>query len=334
VQHKDYYSVLGVARNASELEIKKAFRRLARQFHPDVAANKKQAEEKFKEINEAYEVLGDSEKRHRYDEFDGLRQEDGGFPPPPGAGGSRRRSGGRRGRRRATRSDAEEFGFDNTSFSEIFEQAFRSGRGQDAGVGSMDEVQDVESEIGVTLEEVLLGSIRTVTTVTELLCVACRGTGRVSRRICAGCGGRGHSMGTQPCQVKIPAGIGDGQRLRIPGKGIGHPPGDLYLKVRVEKHPLFEVSGLNLVHELSLMPWDAVLGANVAVPTLEGPVNIRIPAGTQPGQKLRVRDRGLAGPRGEKGDMIVRVSIGIPPLVGERDRELWKQLADAARQGL
>jgi DnaJ-class molecular chaperone len=332
VRHKDYYSVLGVGRNAPEIEIKKAFRRLARQFHPDVASNKKQAEEKFKEINEAYEVLGDSEKRQRYDESERLNQTDGAFRPPPGAGGSRRRQGGRRGRRRASRPATEGFDFGDTSFSEMFEEAFRSGSGQDPGVGSMDEGQDVESEIGVTLEEVLLGSIRTVTTVTELLCTACRGTGRVSRRVCSGCGGRGHSMATQPCQVKIPAGIGDGQRLRIPGKGIGRPPGDLYLKVRVEKHPLFEVTGLNLVHELSLMPWNAVLGANVTVPTLEGPVKIRIPAGTQPGQKLRVRDRGLSGPRGEKGDMIVRVSIGLPSLVGDRERELWKQLADAAKQ--
>src|SRR5271170_2875782 len=278
VQYKDYYQTLGVPRTACDDEIKKSFRKLARQHHPDIAKDKKKSEEKFKEINEAYEVLGDPAKRKKYDELGADWKSGAEFRPPPGYGGF---PGGQTFRGGRTAGNATEFEFGGTGFSDFFEQIFGSRmRGAGGGFGRASNFdgenlaergRDVEGDIMVTLEEAARGSVRSV--------------------------GVRHGSKTETHQVKIPAGVTEGQRLRISGRGEhgsgGAEAGDLYLRVRLAKHPDFDVDGHNLVYEAELAPWEAALGAEISVPTLTGRVNIKIPAGTQSGQKLRVRGRGL-----------------------------------------
>lgn len=320
VQFKDYYETLGVPRGASEADIKKAFRRLARQHHPDVARDKRKAEEKFKEINEAYEVLGDSAKRKKYDELGADWKAGAEFRPPPGWEGF----GGWRGfRGRAPGGEAFEFNLGGTGFSDFFEQVFgqmgRGGRGGFRAGRAFDAEEfaergsDIEGEILVNLNEALHGSVRAVSV----------------RR------GSGRSMKTETYQVKIPPGVSEDQRLRLAGRGEagsgGGGAGDLYLRVRFARHPDFEVDGHNLIHEAELTPWEAVLGANLAVPTLDGRVNIKIPPGTQNGQKLRVRGRGLPQRGGEPGDLIVVARVEVPARVTETERKLWEQLARESR---
>ena len=300
-QYKDYYQSLGVPRTATADELKKSFRKLAREFHPDVAKDKKKAEEKFKEINEAYEVLSDPDKRKKYDELGANWKSGAEFRPPPGAGGfggGRAFHGGR-----PMSSDDFQTHFGGTGFSDFFEQMFGGqrrgngfgGRGGFAEEPAAEESRDIEGDIMVTLEEAKRGSLRTVTV-------------RAENR-------------TDSHQVKIPAGITEGQKLRIAGRG--EHGGDLYLRVRLAKHPDFEVDGHNLVYELELAPWEAVLGAEIAVPTLDGKVNIKIPAGTASGQKFRVRGRGL----GKTGDLHITVKIVVPDKLTDAQKKLWEQLA-------
>jgi curved DNA-binding protein len=310
VQYKDYYESLGVARTASEADIKKAFRKLAREYHPDVAKDKKKAEEKFKEINEAYEVLSDPAKRKKYDELGANWKSGSDFRPPSGWEnfGGGRGNGGRGGQ-------PADFEFGGTGFSDFFEQIFGSrmrggagGFGQRGGFADEDFAargRDIEGDIMVTLNEVVNGSVRSVTV--------------------------RHNNRSETHQVKIPAGVTEGQLLRVAGRGEsgtgGAGAGDLYLRVRLAKHPDFEVKDRNLIHELELAPWEAVLGANISVPTLDGRVNIKIPPGTQNGQKLRVRGRGLPQRAGENGDLIVVSRIEVPQKISEADQKLWEQLA-------
>jgi curved DNA-binding protein len=309
VQYKDYYESLGVPRGASEAELKKAFRKLAREYHPDVAKDKKKAEEKFKEINEAYEVLSDPEKRKKYDELGANWKSGAEFRPPPGWGSAGQARGFRGG------SQAHEFEFGGTGFSDFFEQLFGSRmRGNTGGFGSRGGFaeedfaargRDIEGDIMVTLDEVLHGSVRAVTVQ--------------------------HNSRTETHQVKIPAGVAEGQKLRLAGRGEkgsgGASSGDLYLRVRLAKHPDFEVEDHNLIYEAELAPWEAVLGASISVPTLDGRVNIKIPPGTQTGQKLRVRGRGLPQRGGSHGDLIVVTRVEVPLHVTDAERKLWEQLA-------
>jgi curved DNA-binding protein len=309
VQYKDYYEILGVSRGASDADIKKSFRKLARQYHPDVAKDKKQAEEKFKEINEAYEVLGDPEKRKKYDELGANWKSGAEFRPPPGWEGAQSFRG-----RRGAGQGAEDFEFGGTGFSDFFEQLFGQMRGQRGGFSgyrnyedheSAERGRDVEGDIMVTLEEAAHGSIRTVTV--------------------------RHGSKNETHQVKIPAGVTEGQRLRIAGRGEhgsgGGQSGDLYLRVRLAKNPDFEVDGHNLIYEAELAPWEAVLGTEISVPTLDGRVHIKIPAGTQSGQKLRVRDHGL----GKKGDLYVITKIAVPSKVSDAEKKLWEQLKQESK---
>ena len=304
VQYKDYYQSLGVPRTASDADIKKSFRKLAREFHPDVAKDKKKAEEKFKEINEAYEVLSDKTKRSQYDELGANWKSGAEFRPPPGFGG-----GGHQAFRngRPAGNGTQSFEFGGTGFSSFFEQLFGgAGRGAGGGFGQRGnfgaqepESRDVEGDILVTLEESKRGSIRTVTVRTQ--------------------------AGADSHQVKIPAGITEGQKLRIAGRGENG--GDLYLRVKLAKHPDFEVDGHNLIHELELAPWEAALGAEIAVPTLDGNVSIKLPAGTASGKKLRVRGRGL----GKDGDLHVVTKIVVPEKISDAQKKLWEQLAKESK---
>ncbi len=331
VQYKDYYSTLGVPRTASEAEIKKAFRKLAREFHPDVAKDKKRAEEKFKAANEAYEVLGDATKRKRYDEL-GANWKSGANHRQPGWGNA----GGARGG-----TGPVDYEFAGTGFSDFFEQVFgghRAGgntrnRGFD-GDNAAERGADIEGDMMVTLEEAMRGSLRSVNVSHAVKCDVCGGTGRRGQRVCVACAGEGRVSKSETYQVKVPPGVAAGQRLRLAGRGEagshGGATGDLFLRVRLAKHPDFDVEDHNLIYEAAITPWEAVLGANIAVPTLEGRVNIKIPAGTQAGQKLRVRGRGLPLREGGKGDLIVATRVEVPAQVTDAERELWEKLAKSS----
>jgi len=342
VRYRDYYETLGVPRNASEADIKKAFRKLAREYHPDVAKNKKQAEAKFKEINEAYEVLGDPAKRKRYDQLGANWQAGADFRPPPGWESYMRG----RSAAGAGPSGTYEFHFGGTGFSDFFEQIFGGmggRRGADFGRASGfqeqefagERGQDIEGDIMVTLEEATRGSVRSVSVQHTVACSQCGGTGQRNRRLCTACGGAGHVAQTETYQVKIPAGITEGERLRLAGRGeaglAGGAAGDLYLRVRLARHPDFEVQDHNLIYEAELAPWEAVLGANISVPTLSGDVSIKVPPGTQNGQKLRVRGRGLPRRGGGSGDLIVEIRLEVPGKVTDSERKLWEQLSRESR---
>jgi curved DNA-binding protein len=314
VQYKDYYESLGVPRTASADEIKKAFRKLARQYHPDVAKDKKRAEEKFKEINEAYEVLSDPAKRNKYDELGPNWKSGAEFRPPPGYenfGGGRTYSRGG-----GANAQGFEFEFGGTGFSDFFEQLFGSrmrggGFGQHGNFAQEEPAErgrDVEGDIMVTLQEATRGSVRSV---------------NVRHNI-------GRSIKTETHQVKIPPGVTEGQKLRLAGRGEagahGGTAGDLYLRVRLAKHPDFDVEDHNLIHEAELAPWEAVLGAEIFVPTLDDRVKIKISPGTQGGQKLRVRGRGLPQRDGSHGDLIVVTRIAVPENISDAEKKLWEQL--------
>src|SRR5213595_4122385 len=282
VQFRDYYETLGVSKTASEDEIRSAVRKLARKYHPDVAKDKKTAEEKFKQINEAYEVLSDPEKRRKYDRMGENWNQPGGFQPPPQWGGGQ--PGGFRWGSGENGGVAFEFG--GTGFSDFFEAFFGGGRGRSAfgGFGgrqaTAERGSDVEADIMVTLEEALHGSTRTV-----------------SLR-------RAGSDKVEQYQVKIPRGVREGQRIRSRGQGEagagGGKSGDLFLRVRLAKHPDFSVEGSDLIHEVRIQPWQAVLGSDLLVPTLEGKVRLKSPPGTQGGQRFRLRERGLPGVSGKR----------------------------------
>src|SRR6266700_2566756 len=309
VQFRDYYETLGVSKTASEDEIRSAFRKHARKYNPDVAKDKKTAEEKFKQINEAYEVLSDPEKRRKYDRLGENWNQPGGFQPPPQWGGGQ--PGGFRWG--SGENGGVEFEFGGTGFSDFFEAFFGGGRGRSAfgGFGgrqaTAERGADVEADIMVTLEEALHGSTRTV-----------------SLR-------RAGSNKVESYQVKIPRGVHEGQRIRLAGQGEagtrGGKSGDLFLRVRLARHPDFSVEGSDLIHEVKVAPWQAVLGTELKVPTLEGNVRLKIPPGTQGGQRFRLRERGLPGISGKRGDLYVVVQMNVPKKLSEREREIWKELA-------
>jgi len=310
VKFKDYYDILGVPRTATADEVKQAFRKLARIHHPDVAKNKQVGEAKFKEINEAYEVLGDPEKRKRYDELGAnWDQQPGGMgaEPPPGP------------RRRAAARPGADFEFDGTGFSDFFESFFGGSRdGYSSFRGGMptDEEnlahpgRDVEADLLVTLEEALHGSRRQVT---------------LRRPLPDG------DERTDTYNVRIPAGVREGQRIRLAGQGSAGlgagPAGDLYLRVRLALHPDFSVDGPDLHCDLDLAPWEAVLGTTVRLPTLDGTTSLKVPAGTAAGGQLRLRGLGLPKGDGTRGDLYATVRIQVPTRVTAEQRAAWERLA-------
>ena len=309
-QFRDYYQTLGVPKTAGADELKSAFRKLARKFHPDTAKNKKEAEEKFKEINEAYEVLGDPEKRKQYDEYGAGWQQAGG--PPPGWGQS---GGGFRGGRARPGGGVE---FEGTGFSDFFEQMFGGarrggGRGGFGGFGGYEEPpqkgEDVEADIMVTLEEAFHGSTR-----------------QISFR-------RGESGKIETYTVKIPKGIREGQKIRLAGQGESGSAGkgDLFLRVKFQRHPDFEIEGADLLYDLEVPAWDAVLGCTVQVPTLEGRAKLKLAPGTQSGKKLRLPGMGLPLGGGKRGDLYAVVAVTVPASPATDEKKLWEQLAAKKR---
>lgn len=305
VKFRDYYEVLGVARSATQDEIRKAFRKLARKFHPDVAEDKSTAEEKFKEINEAYEVLSDPAKRKKYDTLGENWQHMGDFNPPggrnPGAGGF-----------------SQEYHFGGTGFSDFFEGLFgqQGGRGM-SGMGGHSRAganrmrakgSDIEAEILVSLDEVIDGSERTLSFQ------------------------QSNTAPAKTTRIRIPKGIKEGQLIRAAGLGSpgynGGESGDLFLRVHLERHPFFRPEGHDLYYELPLAPWEAVLGAKVPVRTLRGGVKIAIPPGTTNGTEFRVRGKGLpVGTSGDFGDLYAVAQIAIPETLTDDEKAVWEKLA-------
>ena len=321
VKFKDYYEVLGVPKTATEDDIRKEYRKLARKLHPDVNPGDKSAEDRFKEINEAYEVLSDPDKRKKYDQLGPNWKAGADFTPPPS---------GRNGD--ADFGDMFGGGQGAGGFSDFFESLFGGRRAGRAGAGFRMQGQNVEAEIALTLEEAHRGVTQRIRLEVSEECTDCKGTGSKDGKVCPTCRGAGVVRRPKSLEVTVPAGVRDGSVIRLAGQGElgsnGARPGDLYLHVRIEPHRLFDIIGDDDIQiELPVAPWEAVLGAKVAVPTIDGPVEMKIPAATQGGQKLRLRNQGLNRRGGGRGDQYVKLKIVVPPKVTSKEKELFENLA-------
>lgn len=299
MKFKDYYSILGVERGATTDAIKKAYRKLAHKYHPDVSKDPK-GEERFKEIAEAYQTLKDPEKRAAYDNL-GSHQPGEDFRPPPDWG--RQFGGG-------------QFSFEEVDLSDLFANLGRGGaRGRRQGANLPIPGQDFEVTAPITLADAYSGTEIDL----NLQVPEYDGQGRL-RRV------------PLVFRARIPRGVTDGDRLRLPGKGgkglNGGPNGDLYLNIVLQPHPLYRVSGHDLYLDLPLAPWEAALGATVEVPTLGGPVKLRVPAGTGSGRKLRLGGRGLPKRREGAGDLYAITQIAVPAATGGREQALYRELAE------
>jgi curved DNA-binding protein len=300
VKFRDYYETLGLSRQATDEQIRNAYRKLARKYHPDVNPGNKDAEEKFKEINEAYSVLSDPQKRKQYDELGQNWKAGADFRPPPDWG-------------RNVRVEFGDVGGGFGDFSDFFESVF-GGAGRRAGMreaGFATRGRDMEAQLRIPVEEADRGTTRTITL-------------------------RGPDGKQKSIRVNIPAGISDGELIQIPNEGAagagGAPPGDLFVTVRLEPHPLFKViDDGNLGMNLPVAPWEAALGARVRVPALDGPVDLTIPPNTQNRQRLRLRGQGMARRGGGRGDLYVRIEIMNPPSLSAKERELFESLASESR---
>jgi molecular chaperone DnaJ len=368
---KDYYQALGVKRDANAEEIRKAYRRLARKYHPDVNPGDKAAEERFKEIQEANDILSDAKKRKMYDQF-GFYSEQG-FPgaQPGGEGGAGFGFGGfdfsdAFGAGGASHGGSGSYG----SFSDIFNQFFGRQRGSSPSAGATPEKgSDLEYSLSIGFWQSIQGAQVRINihrldqcqtcrgtgatggsstacpqchgsgSVTQmagamrfsLTCPACGGSGRL-RNKCNACLGEGRRALDETVEVRIPPGASTGSRLRVAGKGnagtMGAPSGDLYITVRVEPHPFFDREGDDIVIKLPVTVTEAGLGSKIEVPTVDGRALLKIPQGTQNGQKFRLREKGVFNSRkNQRGDQIVEISIQAPDVRDERTRELLKQLA-------
>jgi len=327
VKFQDYYEVLGVPRTATADDIKKAYRKLARKYHPDVNLGDQSAEEKFKQVGEAYEVLSDPEKRKRYDQLGENWKGGADFTPPPGWEGGRVEYG--------DFSDLFGAGRGTGGFSDFFETLFGSRRGRRSGAGFAMRGQDVEAAIELSLEEAHHGTTRTITLQTTVVCPTCNGSGVRENQPCATCRGAGVVTRPKTLDVTIPAGIRHGSVIRLAGQGeagTGNAPaGDLLLHVQLRPHSLFHVLEEGDVElELPVAPWEAALGAKVRVPTIEGSVDMMVPAGAQGGQRLRLRGQGVQRRGSGRGDQYVRLKLVNPPSLTASERALFEQLAAAS----
>jgi DnaJ-class molecular chaperone len=325
VDFKDYYKILGVDRKADDKTIKSAYRRLARKYHPDIAKTK-DATERFKEVSEAYEVLSDPEKRRRYDSLGPDWQRYTQAPPgaPPG-GGFRVEYGG----------DAGNLG----DFSEFFRSIFgdlgaHARRGSRSGGFRFDEGfdrmrRDVEAGVEISLDEAFHGARKTFAMDLEEPCTVCGGAGNVQGKPCAACAGGGWQRAHRQVDVRIPAGVKSGQRVRVSGEGTGAPGarGDLYLSVTVAAHPFFERKGDDIHLTLPIIAPEAALGTSIEVPTLRGKVSMKVPPATSSGRTFRLPGYGM--PRlkgGGAGDQFVAVKIVMPSELTSEERELYEKL--------
>ena len=307
MEFKDYYAIMGVEPTASLKEIKTAYRRLARKYHPDVSSEA-DAESKFKEVAEAYEVLKDTERRAEYDELR-LHRNDPHFCQQQAAYNTE----GQQWHRGA--------GGGAHDFSDFFESFFAH-RGSATGHASHRTSQgirgqDLEMELPLFLEETLAEQTRSISYKIPTIDASGRAGAETSKTL----------------KVKIPAGVGDGERIRLKGQGApgfaGGANGDLFLIIRIAPHPLFDIDGQNLQIVVPLAPWEAALGASVEVPTLTGKISLTIPAGSQSGQRLRIKGKGLVSKKGT-GDLYAALKVVMPPKPDEKTRALWQQLSEQA----
>lgn len=308
MEYKDYYKLLDVTKASSQDEISKAFKKLARKYHPDLNPDNPEAEAKFKEINEAYEVLKDPEKRKLYDSLGPNWKEGQNFQPPPGYENFHFQGGN----------------YGQAGFSDFFETIFGGGGGgfnfQGGGFGGdpfgrprRSKGRNAEVRLALSMEEAYRGGKKTISLQEQV----------------HGPDGRPR-MQTKSLEVNIPAGVKDGAKIRLSGQGSpgmgGGPAGDLYLNVEILPHALFKLSGVNVIYDLRLTPWEAALGTGVRVPTLEGEVELNVPPGISSGQKMRIAGRGL-GKGAQQGDQLVQIVIRTPKNLSTEERELWEKLA-------
>jgi molecular chaperone DnaJ len=319
---KDYYQILGVNRNASEKEIKQAYRRLARKHHPDLNPGDKSAEARFKEMNAAYEVLSNPEKRKKYDQFGDQWEYAEQFA----------KAGGQQGVRWDAGKGGTTFEYGDVSglgdiFSSLFGDAGmdpRMRRGPQRG-------QDLESPVEVSLDEAYHGSKRVIQLQTTEPCTTCGGTGRVGNRVCTICGGSGGKAVPRRLEVKIPPGVKDGSRIRMAGEGApgraGGSKGDLYLVVRVLPHNVFERKGDDLYTDVSVPLATAILGGEVRLPTLDGNLSLKIPPETQNGKLFRLAGKGMPQlSSANHGSMFAKVNVVLPTNLTEEERRLFERL--------
>jgi curved DNA-binding protein len=314
VQYKDYYEILGVSRDASRDEIQRVYRKLARKYHPDL--NKKAgSEDKFKEINEAYEVLKDPEKRNKYDQIGSGWQQGDNFRPPPGWEHNFDFGSGPQGRQ-------ENFFWssDGGDYSDFFESLF-GGQFQQGFTG-LKAVSRFPDKAGAAIMKRCFESPWK-----RPFAVGQRPSPCSPQRLLQD---RSVSSSEKRYDVKIPPGILAGQKIRLSGQGGkgsgGGGSGDLFLKVEIEPHPRFRLKGRDLYTELPITPWEAALGANIDIQTLSEPVTLKVPAGTQSGQKLRLRAKGMPNPKGTAGDLYVVMQIKVPKSLSKKERELFNEL--------
>ena len=339
VKTKDYYEVLGVKRGASDDEIKKAYRKLARKFHPDLNPGDKAAEEQFKQLQEAYDVLSEAEDRKLYDQYgDNWRAvKAGAGVPPPGWESAGRTTAGAGGPPPGgfDFGDFDFSGFQGAGgfdFGDLFGRAGRSAgaRGRRSSRG-----QDVEAELELSLEEAHRGGRRTLQMQVAEVCPTCNGAGVKDNKPCPTCGGAGQVLKPKTIEVNIPAGVREGSTIRLAGQGgaglNGTQPGDLYLHLRLRPHQVFTVRGDDLEVELPIAPWEAALGAKVEAPTIDGKVELKVPPGAQSGQRLRLRGQGLNKRKGGRGDEYVRLKVVLPKEISDEERRLFEELKRVSR---
>ena len=363
----DYYELLGVPRKASAKDIRTAFRKLARKYHPDLNPGDKAAEEKFKQLQEAYDVLSDSKKRQMYDQY-GFYSEN---VPPGGYGGGAEGTGD-------VNFDFSGFDFGGGtgagtgggSFRDLFSQFF-GGRGGSAAQEEAEIGADLEYRLEIDFWDAVRGAVKKIQITRLDTCQTCHGTGAVGtpqvcptcngsgtnqqaagkmrfnvpcnrcggtgklRTACKTCGGEGRVRHNETIDVRIPAGVANGGRVRVPGKGnagtMGAPAGDLYLTVEVKPHAFFERDGNDLYTKIPVTVSEATLGAKIEVPTIDGRSLVRIPPGTNSGKTLRLKEKGVPSARnGERGDQYVEIQVVVPPPTDERVRNLMKELESVA----
>jgi molecular chaperone DnaJ len=331
---KDYYAVLGVSKGSDAKEIKASYRKLARKYHPDVNPNDKAAEAKFKEVSEAYEVLSNPEKRKLYDQFGSNWEHAQNF------------NFGRSGANGGGGGGGFDFNFDPRAtgsaggFESIFESIFQNfgGGRYDEEYGAGAASADVEKTVELTLEEIDSGTVRSLTYQTPDACKTCDGMGVIQTRgvrnlnTCPTCKGTGSVPATKKVEVKIPAGITDGKKLRVPGKGAagsGGRSGDLYVVIKETPHPRFKRVGENLEVEVDVPFTTAALGGEVRVPTLHGSVTMKVPEGTQTGQTFRLGGKGISKlGGGGKSHLLAKAKITVPKKLSEHERRLLNELAE------
>jgi molecular chaperone DnaJ len=359
----DYYAVLGVPASASDKEVTSAYRKLAKQFHPDTNPGDAPAEARFKEISAAYEVLGDKDKRKEYDEVRAMAASGMGGFGRPGRGGA---GGGVR---------FEDLGGLGDLFGGLFGRGGRGGAGAGAGrrAAGPRRGADLEAELHLSFLDAVRGATSTVRVRAESSCSTCGGSGArpgtspvrctecggvgtiavdqgpfgfsqpcprcagagvIIEQPCSTCSGSGVEVRTKEIKVRVPAGVADGQRIRVAGKGgagqRGGPAGDLFVTVHVAAHELFERRGRDLVVRVPVTYWEAALGTELRVPTLDEPVRIRVPAGTQPGKTLRVRGRGVVDAQGRAGDLLAVIDLAVPTDLSAAERKATERLAAAS----